>query len=336
MQVKAPGKLILSGEHAVVYGRPALAMAVNRYATVTMGENAPSSIALHLRDLAHRSELSRDRLHRFKERIKQKYQRFLRGEYTIRKVLRKPFELAQFALGLLSEALPMQLPDGTAIHVQSNIPMGCGMGSSAATILCVMVAVSRYLQIPLSKETLFELALVAERAQHGHSTGLDLQVIMQGGCLYSHGETKTQQLVPHLPLYLIQTGSPANTTGECVERVASHFQSPHLGDDFEAVTNNMSQALMQQDWLQLKEQIQHNHRLLSRIGVVPERVCQFITEVENIGGAAKICGAGAITGDQAGAVLAFVDDEVSLKNIAARFHYSLEMIACEPQGVMGV
>src|SRR5882724_9751340 len=100
MKIFAPGKLILSGEHAVVYGRPALAMAVNRYATATVTRELLPQISFHLSDLAHRSRLSFGGLQQLKERIKRKYHRFIRGEYSIRQVLHKPFELAQFALGI--------------------------------------------------------------------------------------------------------------------------------------------------------------------------------------------------------------------------------------------
>ena len=52
MKVLAPGKLILSGEHAVVYGKPALAMAVNRYVTVTASPQLLPFISFDLSDLA--------------------------------------------------------------------------------------------------------------------------------------------------------------------------------------------------------------------------------------------------------------------------------------------
>jgi mevalonate kinase len=57
MKVYAPGKLILSGEHAVLYGQPALAMAVNRYATATVTKQMLPQISFHLSDLAHRSRV---------------------------------------------------------------------------------------------------------------------------------------------------------------------------------------------------------------------------------------------------------------------------------------
>lgn len=336
MKIYAPGKLILSGEHAVVYGKPALAMAVNRYATATVTQGLLPQISLHLADLAHRSRLNFGSLQQLKERIKYKYHRFIRGEYSIRQVLHKPFELAQFALGIFTESLNLSLPHGVNIQVKSDIPIGCGMGSSAATILCVMHAVSKYLQVPISPETLYQLALEAENMQHGHSSGLDLRVAMQGGCLYIHDQKIQTRIIPTLPMFLVNTGTPKTSTGQCVEQVASCFKSNQLADDFAAVTGAMDAALQQQTWPNVQEAIRQNHKLLTTIGVVPDKVQQFITEAEAMGGAAKICGAGAVAGDQAGVVLAMVEDKSNLNLLCARYGYNVMPIVGESRGVHAI
>ena len=336
MKVSAPGKLILSGEHAVVYGNPALAMAINRYATATITREMLPRILFELADIAHNSHLSFDALRDIKNRIKRKYYRFMRGEYTIRQVLHKPFELAQFALGLFAESLNISLPHGVKIHVKSDIPMGCGMGSSAATILSVMHAVSTYLQVQISPETLYQLALEAENMQHGHSSGFDLRVAQLGGCIYMHNKQIESRTAPLMPMYLINTGTPTTTTGQCVEKVASHFKSNQLNDDFAAVTNAMDAGLQQANWSAVQAAIRDNQRLLTHIGVVPAKAQQFISQVEAIGGVAKVCGAGAVAGDNAGAVLAVTDDKLALTNLCHLFGYSLTSIACEPRGVYAV
>src|SRR5690242_16267161 len=110
LQVRAPGKLILSGEHAVVYGQPALAMAVNRHVTATVSRELLPQILFDLADLAHHSHFSLDGLRKLKQRVKRKYHRFTRGEYSIRDVLEKPFELAQFALGAFTDSMRVTLP----------------------------------------------------------------------------------------------------------------------------------------------------------------------------------------------------------------------------------
>lgn len=336
MKVYAPGKLILSGEHAVVYGRPALAMAVNRYVTAIVTPRRSARISFDLSDLAHRGHLSLDAIRHLKERIKRKYHKFVRGDYSIRDVLHKPFELAQFALSIFMESLNLSLPHGVNIQVQSNVPIGCGMGSSAATILSVMYAISNHLQISLTSESLFQLALEAEKMQHGFTSGLDLRVSLQGGCLYVHGNDILTRPLPQFSMFLVNTGTPLSTTGQCVEKVASHFKSQQLGDEFETVTKMMDVALQEHSWDKMQTAIRNNHELLITIGVVPLRVQNFINAIFAIGGAAKVCGAGAVIGDQAGAVLIAHEDQTAVELIAERFGYSIIPIVGEMRGLHAV
>src|SRR3990167_496538 len=340
MKVYAPGKLILSGEHAVIYGRPALAMAVNRYAVATITRSVLSrlderarSITFDLSDLAHRGHLNLDAIRHLKNRIKRKYYKFIRGDFSIRDVLHKPFELAQFAFSIFVESLNLSLPHGVHIHIQSDIPMGCGMGSSAATILSVMHAVSNHLQLTLSSESLFQIALEAEKMQHGFSSGLDLRTSLQGGCLYMHGQDIKARSLPLFSMYLVNTGTPITSTGQCIEKVTNHFKSQQLADEFAAVTDAMDEALQQQSWNNMQAAIRDNYELLVKIGVVPERVQRFITDIAAAGGAAKICGAGAVAGDSAGAVLIAHDDYQVVSALAMRYGYTVAPIVFETRGV---
>ena len=333
MKAIAPAKVILSGEHAIVHGHPALAIAVNRYVTATLTAEHRPQIAFDLANLAHRSRFSLSRLRKLKDKIKRKYHRFLAGDFTIREVLQKPFELAQFALSLVTESVHHDMTQGMKVHLQSNIPVGCGMGSSAATIVSVLSAMASFLRIPLSSEALLQLALEAENMQHGHSSGLDLHVSLQGGCLYARDKLFLSRELPPMTLSLVNTGAPASTTGECVTQVAPYFMTSKIGDDFATVTNAMDQALQEQNWQTVRDAVKENHRLLTVIGAVPEKVQHFIAEVEQYGGAAKICGAGAVHGEQAGMVWVNLEDTTALSTLATRYGYSLLALQGEPRGV---
>ncbi len=336
MKVLAPAKLILSGEHAVVYGRPALAMAISQYVTVTVTHESLPHILFDLSNLAYYRYLSFDGLRRLKKRIKSKYHRFIQGDLGIRDVLKKPFELVQFTLSLLMEVLQLSLSDGIKVEVRSDIPIGCGMGSSAAIILSIIVAISMHLRIKLSTEKLLRLALQAENIQHGRSSGLDLRTVLQGGVAYMCNHVVETRRATTMPLYLVNTGVPLSTTGQCVERVAPHFRSQYLGDEFSSVTNRMDAALQTHSYLQFQETIRANHRLLVRLGVVPERVQTFVAQIEAQAGAAKICGAGTITGEQAGAVLVVTKNKPALQCLCAQFSYACTPIDCEPRGLRAI
>lgn len=333
MKVYAPGKLIISGEHSVVHGHPALAMAVNRYAVASVGRGLFPKVSLDLSDLSHSSHLTLQDLLVIKDRVKQKYQKFVRGEYQIRDVLRKPFELVQAALGIVAGSHNIKLPDGMRIHVESDIPIGSGMGSSAASILCVMKAASLHLNVPISTDILYQMALEAENLQHGNSSGLDLRVSLHGGCVYVKGMQISQRDVPSFSLHLVNTGTPQTSTGECVKQVAEHFRSEKLGAQFAEVTDKMDAAVKQESWQDMQDAVRENHRLLTAIGVVPARVQQFISDVEFTGNAAKICGAGSVAGDHGGIVMVLTKDEDELAALCRRFHYELSSVKGEPRGL---
>lgn len=334
MKVLAPGKLILSGEHAVVYGKPALAMAINRYVTATTIPQKSNLISFDLSDLKYEGGLTLTSLEQLKNRIKDKYHRFVHGDFKIREVLQKPFELAQFALSLCLEMLNVKLTQGVQIHVKSTIPIGCGMGSSAATILSIIHAITHHLGVNLSPETFLRLGLEAENMQHGTSSGLDLKLSMYGGCRYLKNKQVFSRSVPRLPMYLVNTGTPSTSTGECVAAAAPFFATSNIGDDFAAVTEAMDLALNPLSLsLNLKQAIRENHKLLVRIGVVPDPVQQFIAKIEQAGGGAKICGSGAVAGNSAGVVLIVIDDEFALKKLCEQYRYEILPIAGESRGV---
>lgn len=332
MKVHAPGKLILSGEHAVVYGAPALAMAVNRYVTATAYSQLLPFISFDLSDLAYERKLTLTALNQLKNRIKKKYQRFIGGEYKIRDVLQKPVELAQFVLSLVVETLNVKITQGMKICVQSDIPIGCGMGSSAATVISVAHAIAHHFGLELSSEIFYRLGLEAENMQHGYSSGLDLRVSMHGGCILVDAGQVYSRPLPTLPMYLINTGIPEATTGECVESAAHYFKT-NLASSFAEVTYAMDKALQQNHIAIMQEVLRENHKLLTHIGVVPERVQQCVAEIEKIKGAAKICGAGSVKGEAAGVMLVIIEDLPNLIKICQQYHYTIMPIIGEARGV---
>ena len=304
MKAIAPGKLILSGEHAIVHGAPALAMAVDRFAEATVTVEQSKLIAFDFLNLSYHKAHTLKALKMLKKRLTEDYQKFLRGEYGIRDVLKKPFELSQYALTSILDKLNLTPPEGgLKLQTHSSIPIGCGMGSSAAMILSVMHAIREHYNIELNHDTYLSYGMEIENLQHGPSSGLDLQVSLSGGCLRQEKEDVTAREIPELPMYLINTGKPQSTTGECVSHTQQFFGQGGLCNDFATVTNQMDEALQTSSVLDVKNCIQQNHRLLVKIGVVPQKVQLFIKEVEAFGAAAKICGAGSICGQEAGIAL---------------------------------
>lgn len=323
-KARSPAKLILSGEHAVVYGKPAIAMAINRYAESTITANLSSAILFNCLNFKSAKSFTLQALEGIKQRLQNKYHAFLEGRCGIREVLKTPFELLQYTVTHLLETLNVTLAEGLNIRTESEIPIGCGMGSSAAIVMSTLYALAHFLKLDIDPARFLALGREAENLQHGYSSGLDLHLAMKGGCLrFEEGQTSVRAL-PNVPLSIVQTGTPKSTTGQCVSHVSKHFKQSSIADDFAAITALFDQALQANDLPNMQACIRQNHLLLVKIGVVPLKVQDYIRALEKEGAAAKICGAGAIEGNNAGVVVVMSDRDLS--SVTRDYGYSLQSV----------
>jgi mevalonate kinase len=241
-------------------------------------------------------------------------------------------DLFQFAFVTVMDGLHLTMGGGVNVRLNSNIPIGCGMGSSAATILSVLRGLGHYYRVEFRPEWYARYSLEVENMQHGKASGLDTYVSMHGGCVrFQNGEARELPL-PRVPLYIVNTGQPTSSTGEVVASVAQRFGAGHsVWDSFGATTGQMEKALVRDDLKAFQRSMRENHRLLAELGVVPGRVGDFVAEVEAGGAAAKICGAGAIGGDAAGMVL--VASRETPTELCAKYGYELMTVRPDPLGV---
>lgn len=330
MKAIAPGKLILSGEHAVVFGRPALAMAIDRSAVSTISAEPGDRVSIDLQDLHEKDSFTLRALRDMKDRVIRNYQLFLTGELGIRDVLYKPIELFEYAFINVLDGLHLKLNDGLSIQTRSNIPIGCGLGSSAATILSTLRAVGHYFRVEFRPDWYYRYSMEAEKMQHGYPSGVDSFISLHGGCaMFQNGQAESVPL-PQTTLYLVHTGTPETSTGECVSEVKRRFERDAIWNDFEAVTRSMRCGFEARDEEDIREAIRANQRLIERIGVTPEPVQRFIREVEAQGGAAKTVGAGAVRGDRGGSVLVLADEPPS--DLCEKHGYTLTAVRGDPLG----
>ncbi len=156
----APGKVILFGEHAVVYGRPAIAvpvLQVRAKAIVSMDpRSAPGVVKLHAPDI---------------------------GLETILADLPENHPLAAVLLKAASVMKLSHIP-ACNIKVISNIPIAGGMGSGAAVSVAILRAFSASLGHPLSDEQVSEISYEVEVIHHGTPSGIDNSVITYAKPVY--------------------------------------------------------------------------------------------------------------------------------------------------------
>jgi mevalonate kinase len=345
MSARAPAKAILSGEHAVVFGQPALALALATYADVSISPSdtyadaatrACDSCELLLSDLDQRYIIELATLDCFAERCVQRHQRFIDGDLAIDAVLPGAADLYHYALALLlQQPQAISALAGCRIELRSDIAIGSGMGSSAATVSALLMAVSGWLNTPLTTTQLTDLTTRCEMLQHGRSSGLDPAICARGGLLqFDQGVVESLPVELDQHWYLVDSGRPSCSTGRCTSQVRQQFSASEIWLEFGRVTRQLATAVTQQSSSQIRTALRTNHRLLCRIGVVPEPVQRFVDLVEQHGGGAKISGAGAVIGEAGGLLLVYYpgDPEPVFSSLLESFGYSWQAMEQDTHG----
>jgi mevalonate kinase len=328
MKAIAPGKLILCGEHAVVFGQPALAMAVDRYTECTVKPVDDDAVHFNLLDINHSSAWSPEQLHRHALDIEKRYALFQEGQLEIRRVAQRSSDVPAYLVEMVARLSKTWQP--CQLDVRSTIPIGSGMGSSAALLTSIALALLHANGHPFSQADLLQLVLAGERMYHGYPSGIDPYLTIHGGMIrFENGEATPCPILKH-PMYLVHTGKPETSTGECVQHVRQQHGHSLIWPAFGEVCQQLELAMAHSQQDVLREAVRTNHRLLVHLGVVPAPVLEFITKIEETGGAAKISGAGAISGTAAGMVLVFSDQ--SPEELCQKHNYTLLTIRTDEHG----
>lgn len=239
------------------------------------------------------------------------HQQFLADKLAISDVLPQPVDLLYYALGVAGWAAAGD------IYIHSDIPVGAGMGSSAACIAALFRLCEAVHNTPaMPAEKLAAQVRFCERLQHGRGSLVDAATVSHGGMVRVQAETMQPLVLPNAALftqfsqhcYVWHSGSPASSTGEAVAKVRQQHGTSHIWQQFAQVTDNLQQALCSttKDSKQvISASIRQNHQLLCKIGVVPVAVQKTIAHIEAFGGAAKVCGAGSVRGNAGGTVLCY-------------------------------
>jgi mevalonate kinase len=322
VRASAPGKCILMGEHAAVYGRPALVAAIDRrlYATVVIRDGGTPGVELRLPDLGVEERVGWRQLAEYAGERRRLWEEARAGAdpALFAKVRGEDrAHLVKAALGELLLFAGIEPEVAARVEIASELPLGSGFGSSAACATALLLAASTALGIGLHREQLFELALEAERRQHGAPSGVDNATVLHGGILWVEkdpgGKIVTMPLAtqrkPLLPgLRFFQSGEPAESTGAVVAAVkALRAEDPAAFearlDDMAAATRELREQLEAEEPASPIELFRRFESHLEAIGVVPPELQKVVREIESQGGAAKISGAGSLKGPGAGSLL---------------------------------
>lgn len=326
MTASAPGKIILMGEHSVVYGHPALVAALNLRARARVRPApglAPTEVELRLRDIDRRELLERADLVAYAESVSERWRRHRQAEEAGDFAEVRGGDPAHVVKVALGEAIGIRgggaaprppgrerAKSGVRLLVESELPVGAGFGSSAAVGAAVVRAWLAWDRVSLAPDAMERLLLDVERRQHESPSGVDGAAILRGGTVWaeprSEGdglEARPGEVSPsHLErFHVVDTGTPAHETGAVVSAVRER-RSRHP-DRIDAVLRRMGETtrrfrrvLADPDGSpeQVVRLVRRFERGLEELGVVPPPARRLVRAVEARGGAAKISGAGAL------------------------------------------
>jgi mevalonate kinase len=253
----SPGKVILSGEHAVVYGYPAIVAAVQMRTRVTVGSGIDRKNAF--------IELI---LHKISEEIEREIpndiQIGVKTTLPIGSGLGSSASVAAGIVGGISEYFNLSLGTKKINEITYEIErLSHGNPSGVDNTAVVYGGLLRF-----------------ERGMNGKENklqSLEVKKVLQ-------------------KIWLIDSGKPEETTGDMVQMVRQLYgENPSLAEIFDSIgtISNQLQKDMESDRFS-PEWITENERLLERLGVVGDKAKNIIDQIEKIGGYAKICGAGGI------------------------------------------
>jgi mevalonate kinase len=273
--VSAPAKVILFGEHAVVHGRPAIAVPVSSLrATATIHPNNGERPGLRIRAADLNQVLPVD----------------LETDLVDNALTT--------AARLVLEAREQPAPDVTIV-LSSTIPMASGLGSGAAVSAALMRAVAAACEIALKPEDLNRLVYEVEKIFHGTPSGIDNTVVVYEKPVYYIKDHPIRTLDISKPFTLVigDTGQTALTriaVGDvhALVKADPHHYCPIL-DEIGKIAQQARAAILTGDIAQLGPLMNRNHVLLQELTVSSEVLDRLVATARSAGAlGAKLSGGG--------------------------------------------
>ena len=281
----APGKVYLFGEHAVVYGEPAVPCAIELRAQVT-ATRRDSGLRVHAGDLTI-------------DGFTVEYE----AEASDQPDIDVEDQLVEAGIGYVNEAIEQardaaDAPEaGFDVTVDSQIPLGAGLGSSAAVAVAAIKAATRELGVDLPPEEIAERAYQVEHTvQDGQASRADTFCSAMGGAVRVEGDDCRTIEAPDLPFVIGYDGGAGNT-GALVAGVRElREEYDFAADTVEAIGDIVRRgeaALADERVAEIGRLMNFNHGLLSALGVSSRSLDAMVWAARDAGAVgAKLTGAG--------------------------------------------
>lgn len=302
--VSAPGKVHLIGEHAVVYGEPAIISAIGLRLKVDFSKHNSIRYIDTRWDSQDVQDWSVDDVLSTTQQVKELWKFCAeKKDFTSLFNMIKADRWAGYrkaAVGLVLDKLGLK--DGVSLSISCEMPTGAGVGSSSALAVSLAAGISELHGKHLSLEQINELAFEMEKLVHGTPSGGDNTTSCYGGLIWFQKGTPKNVMMPlkeEIPVMpdgfvLVNTKGQKASTGELVQRVRNledSFKMPRIREIGQMVYE-MKVALKSKKYDKMKEIINRDQKLLAELGVSTQEIDDITAAARKLGGAGKLCGAG--------------------------------------------
>ena len=292
-KASAPGKIILFGEHFVVYGVKAILCAINKRVTVTAEKSLENKISIN-------------------SSVGNLVESPNRPISEIDPHLRPFYFLADLMIQKYNEK------SGIKITIDSEIPLGVGLGSSSACCVAGAAAISRIFA-KTTKEEILQMAIEAEKTIFPNTSGADCTVCTFGG-LIQYDKKNGYSKINYEPNFhlLIANSKVEHSTKEVVSKVNQFKEKfeekfSNMCDDETKLIEDVLICLKNNDLKSMGKNMMINQEYLEKIGVSNEQLENMIEVANKFSFGAKLTGAGG-----GGCIFALTDEnniEKSLKQL---------------------
>ena len=290
-KASAPGKVILFGEHFVVYGVKAILCSINKRVTVTAEKISDKKIVIN-------SEIGN---------------LILEPNKSISEINSplKPFYY-------LANKVIKNQDTGIQIKIDSEIPLGVGLGSSSACCVAGAAAIFKLFG-DISKEEILELAIEAERTIFENTSGADCTVCVYGGIMEYDKKQGFKKIEDEPNFQLVIANSNIEHSTESMVSEVKAFTiknkeefSKLLNQELELV-EDVLKLLKENNTIELGEKINQNQEYLETIGISNNQLREMIEIGQKTSFGAKITGSGG------GGCIFAITDESNLKDTLKEF-----------------
>lgn len=291
-KASAPGKVILFGEHFVVYGVKAILCAIDKRITVT-AEKIPEDVISIKSTIGNLRAIKNKPITEINGPLRPFY-------YLANKIIKK-----------------YEYDSGIQITVDSEIPLGVGLGSSSACCVASAAAISGVFD-KIPKDEILQLAIDAEKTIFPNTSGADCTVCTYGGIMQYDKQNGHLKLDYKPNFHLVIANSKIEHSTKDVVSKVNQFKEKNeerfsqMCKEESELVGNVLDFLENNNLKKIGTSIKKNQGFLESIGVSNEKLREMIELANKSSFGAKITGAGG-----GGCIIALAD-ETNVENILSK------------------